>query len=1568
MNLSLFRHSRASIVAIIFLIASILLSTLPATPPVYAHENRSPVLIQLESVATQTTKTVYRTSRPGGYCVHTDHPSKGILSSEFTPRDDQGDVLVQLSKCGGGAFSSSGKVKLIVDNSGRFDNYTLHTESSSYHCGGTIEFRLVPDGDRLKATAQKCGGGSFSLGGDMYIFRGGQQLIGPEQYYPGSSSETIYFNPVNLETTGRHEYQARFWPDEPAPQEYIKSGTVDAWEDYSGYRWEKAVSGGNFDFTFKPADLGLSGRNTYQVHYYPNGQHNPIRSENWQVWDEQVIVEPQGDQYEDDGTLATATNLNTDGSAQRHTMHVVNDQDYISFQALQNYKYRVVVENHTGGAHTVSALMWDDNNDNHGEVIEGTVRKNTGRQDIEWTSDVDAIRWVKIRPEDGTPVGESVGYTVRIFAEAPPPQGDGYEDDDSFPNATNLHTDGSAQQHTLHLDSDIDFYSWQAVERCEYRVVIDNHSNGLHTLSALFWDNQSDGQLDLYEETVRTNAGRQEIVWRTDTPGTRWIKVRVADGMTGGENKGYTIQAYADCTPEDPEPELVTVSGFVHLSGNKESKLAKVQVDIVEGGILRRSVLTSQDGSFNLGELSKGHYRVTASHEDYLEYSGDHDFSESGNVQRSLRASKFTLDIGLDPLQDPSYTPVSKDETTSADRGLINDINKFQEGVKLHYSDGINPLLKDIHSAGDYFARAFDEDQKKLVKSLAMGVFGFVAEETRAIDKLRSGTASLIRNRMHPGLGYFAQLIYEEGNTLKQEVYPIALWQLLRGKGQEGSFRLAATELFRWHVKEKMIDEVLSWSVEKQIDYIYDLFFEGVYGPEGLRLRSYSTPIMTAHWEESVNDLDKEKEKALSKLSGFSWEDTMLYRQDFWKREEANGKLLEILRIQDDILINAWRKSNKTENSWIKESLSRASDGFLEASLKRLAGGPIGTSLGLVPTVGFGLHALNTDQYLANYALHLNSRIFDLIDQIHSNSAAGYMLITGFGSNPTPILPIHPSLKMLPFAEDDREQIGFYAPSLKTLKTGSCAVSHARGYIEFSNVSQETQLLIYSIYKPLSSILTPDVNYVLETVTTVHRRHRRVRLNFLENGIGATPRAGTNIQSFVFANTPTGLYFIGEHNRPWLTIVDRYNPNTDRYSCYYPEWEIPEVPTASTRSRLNANAPGKEIIPYPITQYVGQTRNHAERQVLIGVRNSYDREQKMLVRQPISEGLVVTDRGGAELEEEALVWSLTVPGNGYVELQTLVQKSDAHANSHITIEPASVTILTKELIGVDSFFEVGGAAFSVDDKVSFSNLALETRSTNQAELQFTMHNVLLETTQQGEVEIEVFDSVANQLFKTQSSFSLSASEERPFAFSFEVPHEQQEVLSVVMSLKSGTEVYEREYLLVYTPSVADPVPDTSSEPEEAPGDDDSDPLPDTPDNPTPDQDNPDNTPDEAPHAISARADFSASESGGSFVVSLENISTELVDAHVVLSLKNAQGVAIPLDINQLSLQVGPGQPNGFISNFTHDMNQQTTFTLEVTVRYGLREYSDVFTFEHRGSGSSDSTSLHRHLFLPFVNK
>ncbi len=122
--------------------------------------------------------------------------------------------------------------------------------------------------------------------------------------------------------------------------------------------------------------------------------------------------------------------------------------------------------------------------------------------------------------------------------------GDSYEVDADFTQATSINTDGSRQTHSIHRAGDEDWVKFEATSGQRYVIETSNLRGDADTFIGLFWDN--DGHPWLIESNDDGDSGlASRIEWTASSSGTFYVKIRDYNESHAGPNVAYDIQITA---------------------------------------------------------------------------------------------------------------------------------------------------------------------------------------------------------------------------------------------------------------------------------------------------------------------------------------------------------------------------------------------------------------------------------------------------------------------------------------------------------------------------------------------------------------------------------------------------------------------------------------------------------------------------------------------------------------------------------------------------------------------------------------------------------------------------------------------------------------------------------------------------------------------------------------------------------------------------------------------------------------------------------------------------------------
>jgi len=164
------------------------------------------------------------------------------------------------------------------------------------------------------------------------------------------------------------------------------------------------------------------------------------------------------DAYEYDDELIDANPIAVDGAPQAHTLHSIDDNDYVTFDVVAGVTYTIYTVPGTDDLDPALILFHEDGNsfvvDDDSGVDEYAA--------IEYTATTTESLYALVA-NDSSAVGE---YTLIVAGDAP----DSYESDDIQSDANLISVDGAPQLHTLHVAGDKDWVKFPVAQGVTYVV------------------------------------------------------------------------------------------------------------------------------------------------------------------------------------------------------------------------------------------------------------------------------------------------------------------------------------------------------------------------------------------------------------------------------------------------------------------------------------------------------------------------------------------------------------------------------------------------------------------------------------------------------------------------------------------------------------------------------------------------------------------------------------------------------------------------------------------------------------------------------------------------------------------------------------------------------------------------------------------------------------------------------------------------------------------------------------------------------------------------------------------
>jgi hypothetical protein len=275
------------------------------------------------------------------------------------------------------------------------------------------------------------------------------------------------------------------------------------------------------------------------------------------------------DSFEPDDAMAQASEIETDGSPQTHTLSPPGDRDFVSFQAGEGMEYAIETGNLGEECDTVLTLYGEDGTE--------LVSDDDGADELlasllTWVADEDATLFVEVTHYGEEAEEEDMDYSIWVLETEPASyEEDEYEPDDTIAQAHEILLD-VPQPHNIHVQGDHDWVLFQAEEGVTYVVETSNLGIEIDTIIYLY---DEDG-----EELTSDDDGGEEglssrIAWSADSTQTLYVMIQDYWDDTAGPYMEYTItvaegvpfepDAYE---PDDTQEQAGEIEGGVHQSHN----------------------------------------------------------------------------------------------------------------------------------------------------------------------------------------------------------------------------------------------------------------------------------------------------------------------------------------------------------------------------------------------------------------------------------------------------------------------------------------------------------------------------------------------------------------------------------------------------------------------------------------------------------------------------------------------------------------------------------------------------------------------------------------------------------------------------------------------------------------------------------------------------------------------------------------------------------------------------------------------------------------------------------------
>lgn len=242
-----------------------------------------------------------------------------------------------------------------------------------------------------------------------------------------------------------------------------------------------------------------------------------------------LSVTTPGDSYEPDNTSAVATQIPTDGSAQRHSIDPYADLDWVKFDVSAGLTYQITAGSDTK-QNVTDLVLYDTDG---ATPIGGTLYFDDYVQ-VVYKSNADKTLYGRISRGYMCDEGDEYDVSVSVIS-------DSHEPDDTYDIANTIEPNGLVQNHSLLVD-DVDWAYFDAVQGWSYHIVSspDPQSEGLDTDLDLY---DSDGTTHIDEDYPMEGPAVIDYVAES----SKRVYVRVSEGgMAVGD---YTLQVTAVPVP-----------------------------------------------------------------------------------------------------------------------------------------------------------------------------------------------------------------------------------------------------------------------------------------------------------------------------------------------------------------------------------------------------------------------------------------------------------------------------------------------------------------------------------------------------------------------------------------------------------------------------------------------------------------------------------------------------------------------------------------------------------------------------------------------------------------------------------------------------------------------------------------------------------------------------------------------------------------------------------------------------------------------------------------------------------
>lgn len=265
----------------------------------------------------------------------------------------------------------------------------------------------------------------------------------------------------------------------------------------------------------------------------------------------------EADAYEPDDSRDQASEIEV-GSSQSHNLHVTGDDDWISLQATAETNYVIETFNLGDRIDTLISL-YDADDQELASDDDGGGEHLASR--LTWTAASDGVLYVMIKDLGNDEAGPGTEYRISVREEGSALRiADDYEPDDTMAEAREIEV-GDTQTHSIHVEGDHDWLSFQAAEGTTY--VIETSNLGLEMDTIVFLYDQSGTEV-AQDDDGGEEPRASQIAWAADQTATFYILIRDYKDNRAGLGMAYDI-SLRQTQPATSETRIYIAEGAYHI-------------------------------------------------------------------------------------------------------------------------------------------------------------------------------------------------------------------------------------------------------------------------------------------------------------------------------------------------------------------------------------------------------------------------------------------------------------------------------------------------------------------------------------------------------------------------------------------------------------------------------------------------------------------------------------------------------------------------------------------------------------------------------------------------------------------------------------------------------------------------------------------------------------------------------------------------------------------------------------------------------------------------------------------